>query len=896
MATITGTAGQDTYDVHGSTELTVTDFAAGAGGDRIDLTYLLYHLRSVSYDSLGGRGYDGGNPFVAVNGFMRLVQSGPDTLLQYDEDGAAGGAHGWRTAATLLNVDMTALTAENFTGVAPDGSPVAGDVITGTALADDLHGWFFDDTISGGEGDDTLYGGGGNDWIDGGAGNDRFDETGQVNDTVHGGDGDDTFWVGPDWTGSWSAAVLASGGAGQDTYYLSYSDLPHGLTITDFQAGVDGDRISIQALLPYARYELWYFAQRKGDGSYEGGNPFAAEQGYVRLVQEGAHTLLQFDPDGAAGIAHDWHTTAVLQDVDASTLTADNFSGIPPDGSPITGLNLVGTEFADELQGLLSDDTLLGELGDDILRGGAGADTLVGGAGDDQLDGESGDDVLLGGDGRDTLMGMGTSNDTLIGGAGDDFYYLFLHGGTERQSVRAIGGAGDDFFLTYVAEDAGTILFTGGSGQDTYYLVPWPVTQAMPHGISVTDFSTGAGGDLLEISSLLHHSVNVGGYAGDDPFAPSSGYLRFVTRGSDTLLQYDQDGAGGGAFGWDTVMRLLDFEPSGITVDNFATITRNGTAASERLLGGLNRDTLSGAGGDDTLDGGLGADSMTGGSGHDTYYVRQADDVVVELLLDGMDTVVASVNWALRANLETLTLVDGAIRGAGNAMNNRITGNDAANVLDGRKGADVMDGGAGDDQYRVDNLHDGVIESADAGIDLVVSTAVSHTLAANVEDGRIAGDLAASLTGNSIANVLLGGAGDNRLDGREGDDVLAGGFGRDMLFGGAGRDVFAFDARSDSTVDAAGRDTIADFVGGMGGDRIDLSGIDANARTAADEAFTFIRSAAFDATDATGQLRYEYDAASRVGMLYGSTDADTEAEFAIEITGVTGLAVANLIL
>jgi Ca2+-binding RTX toxin-like protein len=787
--------------------------------------------------------------------------------------------------------------------------------ITGTDGNDNIFGTADADTITAGAGDDTLNGANGNDLVEGGAGNDRLEPGDQGNDTlmggdgndlfflvspggngpraleVHGGDGDDDIWVGAGAAASGS--VLASGGAGRDTYGLFYGDQAHGLVITDFQSGVGGDRIEIQALLPWIKYELWYVTSRRGNGDYEGGNPFAAEQGYLRLVQGGADTLLQFDPDGAGGAAQDWHTVAVLQDVDASTLTADNFCGIPPDGSPIAGRNFVGTEFADELRGLLSDDTVLGELGDDLLHGAAGADTLVGGAGDDQLDGEAGDDVLLGGDGSDSLYATGTSNDTLHGGVGDDMFYLFLHGGAGPQSVRAIGGAGDDFFLTYIEKDTGTILFTGGAGRDTYHLVPWPTSQAVPHGITVTDFATGAGGDLLEIASLLRHSANFGAFTSDDPFSPASGYLRFVQSGADTLLRHDKDGADGTASGWRTVVRFKDVALPDLTWDNFVAVTRNGTDASEQLIGGLGPDTLSGAGGNDSLNGGWGGDWMVGGVGDDTYGVHDADDVVDELAGEGTDTVRATIDWTLGANQEHLLLDVGAVRGTGNELANTITGTAAANTLDGGEGQDTLDGGLGNDKYRVDVSGDSVIESADAGIDLVVSTAASYTLGENVEDGRIAGSGASSLVGNALANVLHGGAGDNRLEGGAGDDVLAGGRGRDVLEGGADSDVFAFHATGDSTVAVSGRDTISDL---SGGDRIDLSGIDANRGTVANEAFTFIGSAAFNATNATGQLRYEYDTATSVGILYGSTDADNAAEFAIELTGVTALAASNLIL
>lgn len=1023
--TATGGAGQDTYTINGSSGLTITDFAAGVGGDHIDLSDLLM------YSAREGLGYVGGNPFAAGNEFLRLFQSGADTLLQYDEDGGAGSSYGWHTVATLRNVDMSLLTAENFLGVAPDGSPVAGQVITGTALADQLWGGFFNDTISGGEGNDTLAGNGGDDWIeggdedaggdlllggagndtllggagndtldgsngsdlvDGGPGNDSLQQGDDGNDTllggdgndnflllstgdqtqnngengpraleVHGGDGDDDFWVGEVVGGSGS--VLASGGAGQDTYRLFYRDPSRGLTITDFQAGVGGDRIDLDILLDYTK--------RLGPG-FEGGNPFAAEQGYVRLVQEGAHTLLQFDPDGAAGAAHDWHTAAVLRDVTASTLTGDNFFGIPPDGSPIAGVNLTGTEYADQLQGWLGNDTLRGGFGNDSLEGAAGADlmeggegddwmrgaeggdTLLGGAGDDGLDGEYGDDYLHGGAGDDVLWCVGQTDDTLVGGAGADQFFLSLYNITQRPSVRVRGGSGDDFFHVVIDTDS-SVLATGGTGRDTYSVYQGALSGTMSKGLTVTDFATGAGGDLLHLSSLVERGATIGGFTGGNPFDPSWGYLRFVERGTDTLLQFDDDGAAGAAYGWHTVMRLKDVAPSEIALDNFAPITRTGTDESELLLGGLNRDTLSGAGGSDTLDGGLSADWMAGGSGHDTYYVRETDDVVVELALGGVDIVLSSVDWNLGAHLENLTLEAGATRGTGNALANWIAGNDAANVLNGGRGSDTLAGGDGDDRYRVATPGDKVIESAGGGIDLVLSTSHMYSLPISVENGRIAIGGSASLAGNRLANVLYAGTGDNvlyggdgidtvsyryatagvtidlalffeqatggsgldRLDsienlegsrfddrivgsaganlleGSAGADVLEGGLGRDVLVGGTGRDVFDFDKAIDSTVTASGRDTIADF---SGGDRIDVSGIDADTSRAANQSFTFIGSEAFNATDATRQLRYEYATATGVGILYGSTDADSAAEFAIKLTGVPALEASDMIL
>ena len=87
------------------------------------------------------------------------------------------------------------------------------------------------------------------------------------------------------------------------------------------------------------------------------------------------------------------------------------------------------------------------------------------------------------------------------------------------------------------------------------------------------------------------------------------------------------------------------------------------------------------------------------------------------------------------------------------------------------------------------------------------------------------------------------------------------------------------------------RDTITDFKTSEG-DKIDLQGLDANTALAGHQAFTFIGTVSTFTGDATGQLRF--DAASHI--LYGSTNADTAAEFAIVLTGVDSLASTDLVL
>ena len=148
------------------------------------------------------------------------------------------------------------------------------------------------------------------------------------------------------------------------------------------------------------------------------------------------------------------------------------------------------------------------------------------------------------------------------------------------------------------------------------------------------------------------------------------------------------------------------------------------------------------------------------------------------------------------------------------------------------------------------------------------------------------------LKGNGGNDVLDGGAGADTILGGLGNDTLIGGAGKDKLTGGAGNDIFDFNALTDTGIVSTTRDVITDFTTG---DKIDLSTLDANPATAINNAFTFIGASAFG-SDATGQLHYVYNSVSKIGVLYGSTDADSAAEFTIELTGAASLSVQSFIL
>ena len=193
----------------------------------------------------------------------------------------------------------------------------------------------------------------------------------------------------------------------------------------------------------------------------------------------------------------------------------------------------------------------------------------------------------------------------------------------------------------------------------------------------------------------------------------------------------------------------------------------------------------------------------------------------------------------------------------GDALIDVINGGGGIDILNGKAGNDTLNGGAardtmrggdGSDSYVADLFNDVVVETnadlATGGNDRVVFNGVAGTFALglNVERLTLGGAAAISGKGNGLANTLIGNGAAN---------TLTGGLGADKLTGGAGLDLFDFNAITESTGAAAGRDTITDF-NETATDRIDLSTIDANSVLAGNNVFTFIGAGPFTGL---GQVR-----------------------------------------
>ncbi|MDH6168921.1 Ca2+-binding RTX toxin-like protein [Variovorax boronicumulans] len=400
--------------------------------------------------------------------------------------------------------------------------------------------------------------------------------------------------------------------------------------------------------------------------------------------------------------------------------------------------------------------------------------------------GTGNNDVLTGDAGANTINGMAGA-DSMIGRTGDDTYIVDNAG----DKVNELPGGGYDTVQSSVsyqlADDVEALLLAGaanlnatGNGQRNR-LVGNAGNNRLDGGAEADSMAGGAGNDTYVVDNQL-----------------------------DTLLEDINAGI-------DTVHSSVSWTLG----SNLENLTLTGVQ-DLNATGNELANVLTGNAGNNILDGAQGADAMAGGAGNDTYYIDSAADSVTEAANAGLDTLHASVNVTLSANVENAVLFGAAISATGNALDNTLIGNSLANVLlggdgndtlDGGTGADAMNGGAGDDVYFVDNAGDTITELAAGGRDTVVTevTIDLTTLGAGqLEDAVLAGTANLNLTGNALDNVLTGNSGNNTLNGGAGNDTLIGGQGADTMIGGAGNDTYEVDSALDVVTElaAGGIDTV----------------------------------------------------------------------------------------
>ena len=572
-STITTGDGSDTIEIlnadQGAEAIKVTDFTAGAGGD-------VFRLEGDAGSLLGLLiGWDGSsNPFGS--GFLRLTQSGDDTLLEWDRDGEATELS-WQTLVIFQNNVVANFTDANFSpAYHPNGSAPAGQTINGTNGSETLNGTIGDDTINAFAGNDTVNGNAGADLINGGDGADQLNgqadndiiDGGNEDDIIFGGDGNDQLsgQAGHDIVFGGNGDDTVSGGAGDDSLdgvagddtlsggdgndilndVVGTNSLSGGLGDDQIRAGsadgaqtIDGgdgaDRIrhyfrhfasTITAGLGVDSIEIAYADQGSEAIIVTDFTPGAGGDVFRLSGEEGSLLSLLVGWDGTS---NPFGTFLRLHQEGANVQLEWDQDGEGEGAGWQTLVIFQNTDFDDFTADNF--DPAYPPGGDppagETITGTNEDDFLVGTIGDDTIDALGGSDNVFGLDGADIING-GSGFDNLDGGAGND----------------VIDGGGDDDFLT------------GGEGND----------QMLGQG----------GGDVLF------------GDSGDDVLTGGAGFDSLVGDSGDDTLSGGDD--------------------------------------SDVLSGGADSDSLNGGAGDDFLSGGSGSDVMTGGIGFDTFDFQSPSD------------------------------------------------------------------------------------------------------------------------------------------------------------------------------------------------------------------------------------------------------------------------------
>ena len=771
-ASITLGAGADVIDLGGFTSpgsaVTVTDFQAGAGGDSLDLDRWLTTYATIDPTL---------NPFATGN--LKLVQSGADTIVQFDRDGS-GTAYTWVNLLTLQNVDMLTLRAanlDNYQLPLQYGTEDA-DTLEGTTGDDALHGLGGDDRIDGLAGADNIYGGEGSDRVNAGAGA----------DLVEGGDGDDVLDGGADadiLAGEAGSDEIAGGEGDDDVFGGSGNDVLRG------GAGAD---------------ELF---GDLGDDSMDGGEGNdvlyadyfdSAAQHDIAIGGAGADVLQVdfFDLSGAPGV-----TMTIAAD------SAGGYTGTISAGadyrvafSTIEIFGIFGTDQADRittgdgtdlLVGRLGDDILVGGGGGDWLIGGSGADSMTGGTGNDRYDVDSAADVLIENEGEGTdlvesrlasyvllanfenLTGLLSTGQTLTGNDGANIIK---------------GGSGNDV----IDGAAGADSMQGGTGNDVYYVDN--VSDQVAESGGIDEIRTSLAVYTIFNSTSIEHLTGIV----DTGQVLTGNTLANTIRGGGG---HDQLNGGGGV---------------------------------DTLYGGAGNDILDGGTGGDSMQGGQGDDSYVVDSATDVVGEAGGEGV------DKVTTALASYALAANVENLTGTSLSGQIL-RGNLSSNEVIGGgggDTFRLEDGGSdkvfgnggndilvfgqsfdAGDIVNGGGGTDTLVLQGDYPDVqLGSNAAGIEALLllgrfdsryggSSLNPNDYHVTASDALVAAgtqflvDGATLVAGESLvfnggmeqdgSFSLVGGGGDDVFTGGALADILNGGGGDDVLSGGLGDDIYVAD-------------------------------------------------------------------------------------------------------
>jgi Ca2+-binding RTX toxin-like protein len=383
-------------------------------------------------------------------------------------------------------------------------------------------------------------------------------------------------------------------------------------------------------------------------------------------------------------------------------------------------LNL--TDAVLQVQGGTDAEDILGTAGADIINGGDGNDTITGGAGADNLNGGADDDVFIiaaaadhaagetieGGTGNDTIRFTSTTATvTLTLGADvtdvDGLINVVISdaagvtSGTTALNVTAAalagalrvnltGNDGDNILTGTANQDtisggngndeiiggAGGDNLTGGAGNDVYV---YNGTGDVAAGEVIIELA-GGGTDRIKVTATTDFSANMVATNFDHieeleiTGATTATFIgeQLTNR---TITLFGDAGANQEVVVTATAGAITDL--SNMSVDGSwtvgqDTITINGGAGDETIIGTATNDAINGGDGADNITGGDGEDSINGGAGADTITLTEgasARDTITLANLSTTDTIIG-FNVAAGDATEDLLVFDfSEIEGAG---------------------------------------------------------------------------------------------------------------------------------------------------------------------------------------------------------------------------------------
>ena len=843
-----GEAGNDVYSGNGGADIYDYTWAVGAM-DRDTITdfdtddIIDFQYNNATYNSGGllADQFIGAANFTGVAGQYRYYASGGQTFVQADTNGDG-----------VADETLTIANGQFALGETAPGSNILQMIGTsGTSGADTLTGTLGDDSIYAQAGNDMIHVSQGTDYIDGGAG------------------GGDRLIV---TTGN---ATLFTAATGARTYVLGANSL------TDSSGTINTSFTGIERVL----------LSTVGNGDYDDvidASGFSSAHQSALTVQLG-----NGDNQYIGSTTNDRLFTGFGSNIADGGAGGYDFGSINVDASgdvTITITNVGGT-LVTSANGVVNQFTSFDEVW--VQGVGAGAVTLDASAYTD-ISG-----LLL----------------VLVGHNGSDIM---------------IGSAGNDYFANITGQVLGTDVYTGNGGFDIYDYT-WAADSM--NGDTITDFDTD------DVIDLRFNSLNPGGspvradhFIGADQFTGVAGEYRYQINGAQTVVQVDSDGdkivdqtltISNGAFILSETFAGSNILTMATAIDTLEGVVADGYLAGATLFidtnGNLTFDdgeasTVTDADGNFTLnvnyDGTLvafgGTNIDTGLANTMTLAAPDGSGVVnplttlVQAVIDAgngatsaaeaEDQVLAALGLDPDLDLFNLDLIAAAATDPA-ALEAQKAAAMIANLV---ATAEEADGAVTDTETLLVDALAGLVTGGGGVIDLTDAATLTPLLTEalpNVDVGDIADE--AAFEGAAIAaadsideisdaqidadafNHIAGGAVNDTLTGGTDRDRIVGGDGKDFLRGGGGDDVFVAEITPTKSATKAGSmsvDVIFDF---NAGDKIDVSGLDANWLTADDQAFSWKGT---NANKFAGDLSYKS---------YTSVQG-AEKALGIDIDGVAG--------